>query len=96
MYNESHIPAFASLYNDTWWRPNKSSPSDWLQVVFGTRMLITAVAVQGAGERTPHWVEFFRLRYSEKGDVWWTSVGNGINPRVSIHVESYEAFILFR
>ncbi len=76
IYDDWHNPTYASLNNDTWWRPSDNSTTEWLRVDFSTRVLITAVALQGGGEMAPYWVKYFRLLYSEDGVVWFASKGN--------------------
>ncbi|XP_038053125.1 uncharacterized protein LOC119725675 [Patiria miniata] len=72
VYNESHYdPADAILHADSWWRPTTDSNTEWLQVTFGSRMFVTAVGVQGGGERAPFWVKRFNVSYSQDGRLWW-------------------------
>lgn len=75
IYDDFHNPTYASLNSDTWWRPTGSS-AEWLRVDFATRVLITAVAIQGGGETAPYWVEYFKIFYSEDGVVWFATKGN--------------------
>ncbi|XP_072045176.1 uncharacterized protein [Amphiura filiformis] len=68
---EGFEPSKARLNSNTSWIPSRNNDSEWLQVEFQRRMLITGIISQGGGDNAPYWVESFEVEYSEDGIDWW-------------------------
>ncbi|XP_042187664.1 contactin-associated protein-like 2 isoform X2 [Callorhinchus milii] len=85
--SSSYVPGYAKLNKRGGaggWSPLDSDHYQWLQVDFGSRKQVTAIATQGRYSSSD-WVTQYRLLYSDKGRNWkpyhqdgniWAFAGN--------------------
>nr|XP_021148724.1 contactin-associated protein-like 2 isoform X2 [Columba livia] len=68
----SYVPGYAKLNKRGGaggWSPSDSDHYQWLQVDFGSRKQITAIATQGRYSSSD-WVTQYRMLYSDTGRNW--------------------------
>ena len=75
-FREGFEPFNGRLNGNTSWMPAQNNQTEWIQIEFPQRMLITGVITQGGGDHSPFWVEQFTLSYTDydrEGRLikWW-------------------------
>uniref|UniRef100_A0A8C6YMH3 F5/8 type C domain-containing protein n=1 Tax=Nothoprocta perdicaria TaxID=30464 RepID=A0A8C6YMH3_NOTPE len=87
----SYVPGYAKLNKRGGaggWSPSDSDHYQWLQVDFGSRKQLSAVATQGRYSSSD-WVSQYRMLYSDTGRNWkpyhqdgniWVSFPTHVNP----------------
>ncbi|XP_072018425.1 neuropilin-2-like [Amphiura filiformis] len=64
-----HSPSHGRLRNSSYWRPADNT-SQWFQVRFDKRMIVSAISIQGSGTENGGWVTKYELTFSEDGIQW--------------------------
>lgn len=71
--NDQNSPTASRITQDTndgdkGWRPQDSTPNEWLQVYFGTRSKITGIATKGIKDQQL-WVKWYQIEYLEQRKI---------------------------
>lgn len=98
--NDQNSPNASRITQDTndgdkGWRPQDSTPNEWLQVYFGTRSKITGIATKGIKDQQL-WVKWYQIEYGMDGNTFqpYTSDNSGSTPMVCLSMLVYPINII--
>ncbi|XP_072049239.1 uncharacterized protein [Amphiura filiformis] len=71
-FDNTTLPQFARILNDSYWMPHPGDDAPWLQISFDERMIFSALVVQGIVRLDIGWVSVdkFFLKYSDDLMEW--------------------------